>query len=118
MIGVNLSVFSAWQYAIGSLRQFRDPQWLQFMNNNFVVSPANISEGRLITLITSAFSHLALPHLGINMIVLYSIGGAVCDVFLLAQSFCINKVNSVATGFTLLHELYSHFSDPSFDYIR
>ncbi|RUS21018.1 hypothetical protein BC937DRAFT_93838 [Endogone sp. FLAS-F59071] len=83
MIGVNFCVFSAWQYAVGSLRQFRDPQWLQFMHDNFVVNPANISEGRLHTIITSAFSHLELPHFGVNMIVLYSIGSAVCGFSLL-----------------------------------
>ncbi|RUS32816.1 LOW QUALITY PROTEIN: hypothetical protein BC938DRAFT_474171 [Jimgerdemannia flammicorona] len=78
IIGTNISVYLAWMYAIGSYQQFRDARWLLFMTKNFLVSNNNIEHGRLHTLLTSAFSHKDLPHLGINMFVLYSIGTAVC----------------------------------------
>lgn len=43
---------------------------LRYMNDNYTLSRKNIAQGRWWTIITSAFSHYDLAHLGINMLVL------------------------------------------------
>ncbi|ORZ22315.1 hypothetical protein BCR42DRAFT_166150 [Absidia repens] len=79
VIGVNVGVFGLWQYGISSYKQFGDPEWLNFMLKHFMNSPDAWQNGRWHTLLTSAFSHKNLDHLGINMLVLYSIGQGVME---------------------------------------
>lgn len=43
----------------------------EYMFNNYTLSRKNIEEGRWHTLITSAFSHVRLVHLGLNMFMLH-----------------------------------------------
>ncbi|KAG2219359.1 hypothetical protein INT45_011267 [Circinella minor] len=74
VIGINLGVFFFWQYAINCYRQFGDSSWLSFMSANFLNSREAIEQGRYHTLLTSAFSHNRIGHLGLNMMVLYSMG--------------------------------------------
>ncbi|KAI8992580.1 hypothetical protein BDB01DRAFT_778921 [Pilobolus umbonatus] len=79
LIGTNVTVFLLWQYAINSYKQFGDDSWLTFMSKNFVASGEAVSGGRIHTLLTSTISHMSLNHLGINMLVLYSMGQGVIE---------------------------------------
>lgn len=79
-IGANVFVWTQWhiipdaqaaKQGKGSLAYYEaQRKQAQYMNDNFTLSRKNIAEGRWWTLITSAFSHIDLAHLGINMLVL------------------------------------------------
>ncbi|KAI8074408.1 hypothetical protein BC940DRAFT_324391 [Gongronella butleri] len=77
VIGVNVGVYGLWQYGINNYKQFGDAGCLQFMLRHFMNSPDAWENGRWHTLLSSAFSHKDLDHLGLNMLVLYSIGQGV-----------------------------------------
>ncbi|KAI8086996.1 uncharacterized protein B0P05DRAFT_533248 [Gilbertella persicaria] len=77
LIGTNATVFLGWQYAIQSYKQFGDPAWLEWMSRHFVSSEDAVNHGRYHTLLTSVFSHQDLTHLGVNMLVLHSMGQGV-----------------------------------------
>lgn len=62
VIGANVAVFVLWQLNPG------------FAARHFMVSPQYVREGRVYTLLTSAFSHAELTHLAVNMITLYFFG--------------------------------------------
>lgn len=79
VIGTNITVYLSWQYAIKNYTQFHDAGWLQFMADNFMVSVETIKSGRIWTLLTAAVSHKDTLHLGINMLVLHSIGQGVIE---------------------------------------
>ncbi|KAI9475876.1 MAG: hypothetical protein EXX96DRAFT_485326 [Benjaminiella poitrasii] len=79
VIGTNVGVFLVWQYAINSYKQFGDIRWLNFMSNNFISSQKSMENGRYHTLLTSSISHYSLQHLGINMLVLHSMGRGVIE---------------------------------------
>ncbi|KAK3068120.1 hypothetical protein LTR53_014554 [Teratosphaeriaceae sp. CCFEE 6253] len=64
IIGLNTAVFAGWQYA----KETKDQRLTQRMYANFTLSWANVRDGRLWTVITSAFSHTALWHFGFNML--------------------------------------------------
>ncbi len=68
IIVLNALVFLAWQAARV------DPTVEQVMVANFLVSTTHLAHGYVWTLLTSAFSHQELWHIGINMIVLWSFG--------------------------------------------
>jgi|GEM_PF-270488 len=68
IIGLNLVVFMMWRMG------FTEPQWREFMVVNFLTSPYHLAHGLWWTVLTSAFSHSALWHIAINMIVLWSFG--------------------------------------------
>jgi len=68
IIAVNVVVFLAWQAA-------RVDQALeQVMAGNFLVSTSHLLHGHWWTLVTSAFSHIDLWHIALNMFVLWSFG--------------------------------------------
>ncbi|KAI9341865.1 hypothetical protein BD770DRAFT_422122 [Pilaira anomala] len=79
VIGTNVGVFLLWQYSINSYKSFGDDSKLNFMVKNFMSSPTHLAEGRIHTLLTSAFSHKSLDHLGVNMLVLYTMGQGVIE---------------------------------------
>lgn len=79
VIGTNVGVFLLWQFAISTYKQFRDDSWLEFMVKNFMSSEDNMDHGRIHTLLTSCFSHKSIEHLGLNMLVLYSMGQGVIE---------------------------------------
>jgi len=68
IIAINVLVFLAWQ-AAGYNEALK-----QVMAGNFLVSPAHLAHGHWWTLITSAFSHIDLWHIALNMFVLWSFG--------------------------------------------
>ncbi|KAK4054555.1 hypothetical protein OIV83_001049 [Microbotryomycetes sp. JL201] len=71
IIGLNVSVFLAWQYGKSLLVQFRDPAWLKFLTDNFTVSWRNIQNGRLWTILTCCFSHEGTSHILMNLLSLF-----------------------------------------------
>lgn len=79
VIGTNVGIYGLWQYGINNYKQFGDPGTLNFMFKHFMNSSDAWHNGRWHTLLTSAFSHKDLNHLGINMLVLYSIGQGVIE---------------------------------------
>jgi rhomboid-like protein len=68
IIGVNLLVYLAWQLADEG-----SALWTA-LARNFLVSTNRLDHGMWWTLLSSAFSHMDLWHLGVNMIVLWSFG--------------------------------------------
>jgi len=68
IIGLNLVVFFMWRLGAA------DQAWREFMIVNFLTSPYHLAHGLWWTVLTSAFSHNALWHIAINMIVLWSFG--------------------------------------------
>jgi membrane associated rhomboid family serine protease len=68
IIAINVLVFLAWQAAD------YNEALKQVMVGNFLVSPAHLAYGHWWTLITSAFSHIDLWHIALNMFVLWSFG--------------------------------------------
>ncbi|KAF8984564.1 hypothetical protein BGZ46_007677 [Entomortierella lignicola] len=77
IVAINVGVFLIWQYAEANARQFRDPKLLYFMFRNFTGSAQNLKEGRIWTLVTSAFSHKDWYHILLNTMVLLSFGDPV-----------------------------------------
>ncbi|KAI7890248.1 uncharacterized protein EV154DRAFT_255140 [Mucor mucedo] len=88
VIGTNVGVFGLWQYSINTYKTFGDDSRLNFMVKNFMCSPSHIENGRIHTLLTSAFSHKSLDHLGLNMFVLYTMGQGVIE-FIGASRFLL-----------------------------
>ncbi|XP_031490928.1 RHOMBOID-like protein 12, mitochondrial isoform X1 [Nymphaea colorata] len=66
LIAANVAVYFLWR--------IMGPD---FMKNNFMISVENLRNGRLHTLVTSAFSHVELGHLFSNMIGLYFFGTSI-----------------------------------------
>lgn len=66
---LNIAVFLAWNFSIGSSAVSSD-----FMINNFLVSWNGLEQGRFWILATSAFSHNLFFHIFMNMFVLSSFG--------------------------------------------
>ncbi|KAH9318281.1 hypothetical protein KI387_020050, partial [Taxus chinensis] len=70
IIGANVAVYFLWNYADR-----------RFMEKNFKISVDNFLNGRVHTLITSAFSHNQLDHLFSNMIGFYFFGSSIGQIF-------------------------------------
>ena len=71
----------------------------RFMRKNFMVSEEALAHGRWHTMLTSAFSHFDLTHLGMNMIALYFFGRSVCERFggrYLLTLYCVGGVGASA----------------------
>jgi rhomboid-like protein len=66
IVVLNVLIFAAWQ--VGA----RVPELGGVMERNFLVSLSRLEAGRIWTLLTSVFSHAALLHLAINMLVFKS----------------------------------------------
>jgi len=77
LLGINVAVYIAWQMAI---RQGPDSGAVQFMSAQFLVSTEAMVHGRVWTLITSTFSHIAPMHLFVNMLALWVFGRDVAKV--------------------------------------
>jgi len=123
VIGTNVGVYLMWQYAINSYKQFGDSHWLNIMGKHFISSPEAVHNGRYHTLLTSAFSHKSLEHLGLNMLVLYSIGQGVIEAigasrFLILYAGAGITASLVAVGYRkyirpmLEKEKYGRSRDP------
>ena len=67
-IAINIVVFLAWQFVDGDIVLFH------FMISNFLTSWDGLLTGHVWTLLTSAYSHVQLLHLAINMFVLWNFG--------------------------------------------
>jgi membrane associated rhomboid family serine protease len=78
-----------------------------FMLNNFLVSWDSLTDGRIWTLVTSAFSHNMLFHIFINMFVLRGFGTIMSEV-MGAKKFLIFYLVAGMSG-SLVHSLVSNF---------
>lgn len=99
IIKINILVFFLWY-----LMSMVNPE---FMVKNFLVSWTTIGDGRIWTLLTSAFSHNMFFHLFINMFVLFNFGLMV-ENYLGAKRFLIFYLLAGITG-SLLHCIVSAF---------
>ncbi|KAG0373189.1 hypothetical protein BGX24_012021 [Mortierella sp. AD032] len=77
IVAINVAVFGVWQYAEGNAKRFHDGRLYMFMHRNFTDSLQNLKEGRVWTLVTSAFSHKEWYHILLNSMVLLSFGDPV-----------------------------------------
>ncbi|XP_021757172.1 RHOMBOID-like protein 12, mitochondrial [Chenopodium quinoa] len=78
-----------------------------FMYRNFTISVENIKSGRIHTLLTSAFSHINIEHIGSNMLGLYFFGSSIGSVFgpeYLLKLYVAGAV--VGSIFYLVHHAY------------
>ncbi|POY74586.1 hypothetical protein BMF94_2347 [Rhodotorula taiwanensis] len=80
LIAINLAVFAAWNYGYQLAQRFRDGSWLRFLQRNFTTSWVNFSQGRVWTLLTSAFSHEGTSHILVNMASLFFMAPAVISI--------------------------------------
>ncbi|KAG0295118.1 hypothetical protein BGZ96_012505 [Linnemannia gamsii] len=77
IVAINIAVFGTWQYAEGNAKRFHDGRLYMFMFRHFTDSLQNLKEGRVWTLVTSAFSHKEWYHILLNTMVLLSFGDPV-----------------------------------------
>ncbi|KAJ1866426.1 hypothetical protein H4R99_003247 [Coemansia sp. RSA 1722] len=106
IIALNGAVFLVWQSAKGRSNSFGDNSLTNWMIKNFTTMWVNLSEGRLWTLVTPAFSHIDPMHLLINMFVLYSFGIDLARqltpkrflAFYLGAAVCGNVISAVIRG--------------------
>ena len=70
LIALNTGIFAAWQYGAYT----RSKPIVGFLNENFVLSTANLDQGRYHTLLFSALSHQELSHFLFNMFSLHAFG--------------------------------------------
>ncbi|KAJ1804455.1 hypothetical protein LPJ56_006730, partial [Coemansia sp. RSA 2599] len=109
IIALNGAVFLVWQSAKGRANSFGDYGLVNWMVKNFSIMWVNLSEGRLWTLITPAFSHIDPMHLFINMFVLYSFGIDLARLltpkrflkFYLGAAICGNVISAVVRGIVM-----------------
>ncbi|KAK3808570.1 MAG: hypothetical protein J3Q66DRAFT_374109 [Benniella sp.] len=80
IVAINVMVFATWQYAEGKAKRFQDGRLYLFMFKNFANSLTNLREGRLWTLLTSAFSHKDWYHILLNTVVFLSFGPPVWEM--------------------------------------
>lgn len=74
LIAVNLGVYLAWLFA-------RDqPEALDFMAANFLVSLAHLRAGHVWTVLTAEFSHMDINHFIFNMLALWVFGRSTAEV--------------------------------------
>ncbi|KAJ4763698.1 hypothetical protein LUZ62_074073 [Rhynchospora pubera] len=99
LIGANVAVFVLWKIA--------DPS---FMRKHFMVSLDNFKNGRLHTLITSAFSHSSLDHIGVNMFCLYYLGGIIGTTF--GPKFLLKLYLGGALGGSIFSLIYLSRKSP------
>lgn len=69
LIATNTAVFGLWRLS------FRHPRLERIMWRHFACSYTAVTHGKRVhTLLTSAFSHITVPHFGINMFMLWEFG--------------------------------------------
>ncbi|KAG9022067.1 hypothetical protein FRB95_000912 [Tulasnella sp. JGI-2019a] len=68
ILAINGGVFLLWYYAQETFKNFRDPQLLRWMYQNFTTGLGNLGQGRVWTLLTACFSHENTGHIVMNLI--------------------------------------------------
>jgi len=78
LLGLNVVVFAAWQYAIEQAQSYNNYKYYRFMEDNFCVSwDRVVKKKHWWTLLTSAFSHQEKMHFIMNMLVFNSFASPV-----------------------------------------
>ncbi|KAI9239888.1 MAG: hypothetical protein BYD32DRAFT_459348 [Podila humilis] len=107
IVAINVAVFATWQYAEANAQRFRDGRLYYFMFRNFTDSAQNLREGRVWTLVTSAFSHKEWYHIILNTMVLLSFGDPVWRM-LGTRRFLAVYLGSAVTASLSSIAYYSH----------
>lgn len=113
VIGTNVSVFLMWQYALSSYQQFRDARWLRFMMKHFMVNQDSIANGRWHNLLTASVSHKDTTHLGVNMLVLYTMGMGVIEAIGASRFLLLYGASGIASS--LAHIGYQKYILPKLE---
>ncbi|KAI0092750.1 hypothetical protein BDY19DRAFT_983336 [Irpex rosettiformis] len=71
ILAVNGLVYLAWQRAIYDYKSLQDPTPYIWLRENFTTSAKNLREGRIWTLLTSAFSHEGAGHIFVNSLTFF-----------------------------------------------
>ncbi|KAJ2812378.1 hypothetical protein H4S07_001446 [Coemansia furcata] len=106
LIGVNGAMFLVWTTANQRFNSLGDPSMLTWLTKNCSTMWVNLTEGRIWTLVTPAFSHVDPMHLFVNMFVLHSFGTDVARMlgtkrflgFYLGAAVIGNLVSAVIRG--------------------
>lgn len=80
VLGINGAVFAAWQYTYLKARSTGDMSALVWMHQNFSTGLANLSNGRIWTLLTATFSHQKLDHFLVNAFSYYFMAPTVIQI--------------------------------------
>ncbi|KAF9308923.1 hypothetical protein BG003_010422 [Podila horticola] len=107
IVGINVVVFATWQYAEANAQRFRDGRLYYFMFRNFTDSAQNLREGRVWTLVTSAFSHKEWYHIILNTMVLLSFGDPVWRMLGTRRFLTVYLGSAVAASLSSI-AYYSH----------
>lgn len=99
LIGTNVAVYFMWQ-------RF-DPK---FMDQHFTVSIGSVLNGRIYTILTSAFSQMDLDHLLSNMIGLFFFGSEIGRIF--GAKYLLTWYLAGAVGGALGHMFYFAYVYP------
>ncbi|GAA6013831.1 hypothetical protein JCM10207_008207 [Rhodosporidiobolus poonsookiae] len=100
LLGINLAVFLVWNYATQLATRFRDASLWRAMQRNFTVSWQNLSQGRIWTLVTSAFSHEGTSHILVNCLSLYFLAPAAMSILGNAGFLSLYLFSSVISSAT------------------
>ncbi|KAG0084979.1 hypothetical protein BGZ92_009402 [Podila epicladia] len=107
IVGINVAVFATWQYAEANAQRFQDGRLYYFMFRNFTDSAQNLREGRVWTLVTSAFSHKEWYHIILNTMVLLSFGDPVWRMLGTRRFLTVYLGSAVAASLSSV-AYYSH----------
>ncbi|KAF9624531.1 hypothetical protein IFM89_011705 [Coptis chinensis] len=99
LISANVAVFMLWRYLDTS-----------FMRKHFMISVENVRNGRVHTMITSAFSHIDVGHLLSNMIGLYFFGSSIGRY--LGPEFLLKLYLAGALGGSIFYLVQHAFMSP------
>ncbi|KAJ1667461.1 hypothetical protein IW140_000826 [Coemansia sp. RSA 1813] len=80
LIAMNGAVFVMWSIAKNKVTSFGDNKMVRWMADNFTISYAGLTQGRLWTLVTPAFSHVDPMHAMVNMFMLHQFGGDILRI--------------------------------------
>ncbi|KAJ2867401.1 hypothetical protein GGI22_001072 [Coemansia erecta] len=109
IIAINGAVFVMWQVANAKINSFNDHSMGKWMTENFTISYAGLTQGRLWTLVTPAFSHVDAMHIMVNMFMLHQFGADIVRFvgpkrfvgFFLAAAIAGNFTSAIVRGLIL-----------------
>ncbi|KAG4095341.1 rhomboid-domain-containing protein [Neocallimastix lanati (nom. inval.)] len=111
LLGLNVVVFAAWQYAIEQAQSYNNYKYYRFMEDNFCVSwDRVVKKKHWWTLLTSAFSHQEKMHFIMNMLVFNSFASPVIRALGPENFLALYLFTGVCSS--LSHITFNHFLLP------
>jgi len=111
IIGINVSVFLAWQAASTAYRG-GDPSLLKFMYKHYTVSYENLRSGRIWTVLTGAFSHSDTSHALMNGLSFFFIAPSVLALLSPPRFLVLYISGALGASLTsILWKRYAHIPD-------